>query len=109
MIQQRLADLNTTLQENLVGVQVVKAFAREPYEAQRYAQANQNLFDLNLIVGRLIAIGLPLIFLIANLSLLAVYWIGGHQAIADQVKVGQLVAFATYMLMAFFPMLMLWR
>ncbi|MBE9507649.1 MAG: ABC transporter ATP-binding protein, partial [Chloroflexi bacterium] len=107
MIQQRLADLNTTLQENLVGVRVVKAFAREPYEAQRYAQANQNLFDLNLIVGRLIAIGLPLIFLIANLSLLAVYWIGGRQAVADQVKVGQLVAFATYMLMAFFPMLML--
>jgi ATP-binding cassette subfamily B multidrug efflux pump len=106
-IQQRLADLNTVLQENLVGVRVVKAFAREPYEAQRYARANQNLFDLNLVVGRLMAAAMPLIFLIANLSLLAVYWIGGYQAIAGNLSVGRLVAFANYMLMAFFPMLML--
>jgi len=106
-IQQRLADLNTVLQENLVGVRVVKAFAREPYEAQRYTQANQNLFHLNLVVGRLVAAAIPLIFLIANLSLLAVYWIGGYQAIAGNLSVGQLVAFANYMLMAFFPMLML--
>jgi ATP-binding cassette subfamily B multidrug efflux pump len=106
-IQQRLADLNTVLQENLVGVRVVKAFAREPYEAERYAQANQNLFDLNLVVGRLFAMAIPLIFLIANLALLAVYWVGGYQAIAGNLSVGRLVAFANYMLMAFFPMLML--
>jgi len=106
-IQQRLADLNTVLQENLVGVRVVKAFAREAHEAQRYTQANQSLFDLNLVVGRLFAIAIPLVFLIANLALLAVYWIGGHQAIAGDLSVGRLVAFASYMLMAFFPMLML--
>ena len=106
-IQQRLADLNTVLQENLVGVRVVKAFAREPYEARRYTQANQNLFDLNLAVGRLMTTAMPLIFLIANLSLLAVYWVGGYQAIAGHVSIGRLVAFANYMMMAFFPMLML--
>jgi ATP-binding cassette subfamily B multidrug efflux pump len=106
-IQQRLADLNTVLQENLVGVRVVKAFAREAYEAQRYTQANQNLFDLNLVVGRLFSMAIPLIFLIANLSLLSVYWIGGNQAIAGHLTVGRLVAFANYMMMAFFPMLML--
>ena len=106
-IQQRLADLNTVLQENLAGVRVVKAFAREPYEAQRYTQANQALFDLNLVVGRLFSTAIPLIFLIANLSLLSVYWIGGYQAIAGGLSVGRLVAFANYMMMAFFPMLML--
>ncbi|MFQ6101361.1 MAG: ABC transporter ATP-binding protein [Anaerolineae bacterium] len=106
-IQQRLADLNTVLQENLVGVRVVKAFAREPYERARYARANQNLFDLNLVVGRLMAAGLPLIFLIANLSLLAIYWVGGYHAIAGHISVGRIVAFANYMMMAFFPMLML--
>jgi ATP-binding cassette subfamily B multidrug efflux pump len=106
-IQQRLADLNTVLQENLAGVRVVKAFARENYEAGRYIQANQKLFDLNLVVGRLFSMAIPLIFLIANLALLAVYWIGGYQAIAGNLSVGRLVAFATYMLMAFFPMLML--
>jgi ATP-binding cassette subfamily B protein len=106
-IQQRLAELNTVLQENLVGVRVVKAFARELYEARRYTQANQNLFDLNLVVGRLMSAAMPLIFLIANLALLAVYWIGGSQAIAGHLSVGRIVAFANYMMMAFFPMLML--
>jgi ATP-binding cassette subfamily B multidrug efflux pump len=106
-IQQRLADLNTVLQENLAGVRVVKAFAREPYESRRYAEANQNLFDLNLVVGRMFAMAMPLIFLIANLALLAVYWIGGYQAVAGNLSVGRLVAFANYMMMAFFPMLML--
>jgi ATP-binding cassette subfamily B multidrug efflux pump len=86
---------------------VVKAFAREPYEAQRYALANQKLFDLNLVVGRLFAGAIPLIFLLANLALLAVYWVGGLQTIAGNLSVGRLVAFTNYMMMAFFPMLML--
>jgi ATP-binding cassette subfamily B protein len=106
-IQQRIADLNTVLQENLVGIRVVKAFAREPYEARRYAQVNQNVFDLNLVVGRLFAVAIPLIFLIANLAQTAVYWVGGRQTIAGQISVGRLVAFTSYMMMAFFPMLML--
>ena len=106
-IQQQLADLNTILQENIVGVRVVKAFARESYEQARYAAANRSLFALNMEVGRLMAIAIPLVFLIANLSVLAVYWIGGYQAIAGHASVGRLVAFANYMMMAFFPMLML--
>jgi ATP-binding cassette subfamily B protein len=106
-IQQRLADLNTTLQENLVGVRVVKAFAREAYEADRYALANRNLYDLNLVVGRMFAVAIPVIFLIANLATVAVYWIGGGQVIAGHISVGRIVAFANYMMMAFFPMLML--
>ena len=107
LIQQRLADLNTVLQENLAGVRVVKAFARESYEAQRYTQANQALFDLNLVVGRLFSTAILIIFLIANLSLLSVYWLGGYQAIVGHLSVGRLVAFANYMMMAFFLMLML--
>jgi len=106
-IQQRLSDLNTVLQENLVGVRVVKAFVREAFEAQRYARANQSLFDLSLTVGRMFAVAIPLIFLLANLANLVVYWIGGYQAIAGQISVGRIVAFANYMMMAFFPMLML--
>jgi ATP-binding cassette subfamily B protein len=106
-IQQRIAELNTVLQENLAGVRVVKAFAREPYEAARYKQANRNVYDLNLIVGRLFAFAMPSIFLIANLALLSIYWAGGYQAIAGRISVGRILAFSNYMMMAFFPMLML--
>ena len=106
-IQQRIAELNTVLQEGLVGVRVVKAFAREPYESQRYAQANRRLFDLNLVVGRLFAVAIPLIFLLSNLAQMSVYWIGGAQAIRGQISIGEVVAFTNYLMMAFFPMLML--
>lgn len=106
-IQQRLADLNTVLQENLVGMRVVKAFAREPYEAERYGRANQRLFDLNIVVGRMFAVAIPTIFLINNLSQIAVYWIGGQQVINASLSLGRVVAFGSYMMMAFFPMLML--
>ncbi|NLE99988.1 MAG: ABC transporter ATP-binding protein [Anaerolineales bacterium] len=106
-IQQRLSELNTVLQENLAGVRVVKAFVREEYELRRYTQANQQLYDLNLVVGRLFSMVFPLMFGLANLSTLAVYWIGGYQAIAGRITVGALLAFSNYILMAFFPVLML--
>jgi len=106
-IQQRLSFLNTVLQENIVGVRVVKAFVREPYEAERYEKANNRLFDLYMTTGRMFAAALPLIFLLANLATLSVYWIGGYQAIAGQMSIGRLVAFSNYLMMAFFPMIML--
>jgi len=106
-IQQRLADLNTILQENLVGIRVVKAFAREPYETTRYEKANENVYDLNIQVGRLLSTAIPLIFAISNVAILAIYWLGGYQVIGGDLTIGRLVAFANYMTMAFFPMLML--
>jgi ATP-binding cassette subfamily B multidrug efflux pump len=106
-IQQRLSELNTVLQENLAGVRVVKAFVREEYEAQRYAQANQRLLELNLKVARLLSTAFPSFFLIANLATMAIYWYGGYQAIAGRLSVGRLVAFSNYTMIAFFPMLML--
>jgi ATP-binding cassette subfamily B multidrug efflux pump len=106
-IQQRLADLNTVLQENLVGMRVVKAFARESHEARRYTEANQRLYELNIVVGRMFSVAIPSIFLINNLSQLAVYWIGGQQVINLDLSLGRVVAFGSYMMMAFFPMLML--
>ncbi len=106
-VQQRLADLNTILQENLGGVRVVKAFVREPYEAERYGNANRDLYTVNLRVGRLVATAMPMIFLMANLGLVAVYWLGGYQAIGGRLTTGEVVAFANYIMMAFFPMLML--
>ncbi|MDY6875992.1 MAG: ABC transporter ATP-binding protein [Chloroflexota bacterium] len=105
--QQRLADLNTVLQENLAGVRVVKAFVREPYEAERYSDANRDLYAVNLQVGRLVAAAMPTIFFMANLGLVAAYWLGGYQVIGGHLTTGEVVAFANYIMMAFFPVLML--
>ena len=102
-VQKKLSALNTILQENLAGVRVVKAFAREPFEAERFGKGNQELLDEFLKVGRLMAFLFPTLFLVFNLSTLAVYWYGGFQVIGEDLTVGQLVAFNTYLMMVMMP------
>jgi len=106
-IQQRLADLNTILQENFAGIRVIKAFVREAYEAQRYRQVNQAFYDLNIQVNKILSLGFPTIFGILNMATLGIYWIGGNQVIEGTLSIGELVAFANYVMMAFFPVLMI--
>jgi len=106
-VQQRLARLNTVLQENLAGVRVVKAFAREPWERERFGGTNLELRDAGLRVGRMFAFVIPLIFTIANLGTLTVIWGGGYQVIANRLTIGELVAFQGYLMMTMFPMIML--
>ena len=106
-VQQYLSHLNTVLQENLAGVRAVKAFAREPYERDRFAAANLDLMDQSIDVGKLLARGFPLIFLLANLGTLAVIWLGGLRVIGQDMTLGQLVAFNGYLTMTMFPLFML--
>jgi ATP-binding cassette subfamily B multidrug efflux pump len=102
-VQKKLSALNTILQENLAGVRVVKAFVREPFEAERFGRGNQELLDEFLKVGRLMAFLFPTLFLVFNLSTLAIYWYGGFQVIGGDLTVGQLVAFNTYLMMVMMP------
>lgn len=106
-VQEYIAHLNTVLQENLAGVRVVKAFAREPYEWQRFSTANQDLMNKMIEVGKIMATAIPLIFLIVNLGTLAVIWLGGLQVIGGRLTIGELVAFQSYLMMATFPVLIL--
>jgi ATP-binding cassette subfamily B multidrug efflux pump len=105
-VQQRLSKLNTVLQESLAGVRVVKAFVREPYEATRFADANQELYDINIKIAQTVSFVFPMMFFISNIATLAVYWIGGGQVIRGDLTLGEMMSFANYMMMAFWPMLM---
>jgi ATP-binding cassette subfamily B protein len=106
-VQAKLGELNTVLQENLVGIRVVQAFAREPYESGRYSSTNQQLLDANLQTIRGLASSFPLIFLISNLGTLAVIWFGGYQVIGGALSLGELVAFNTYLSLLIMPIMML--
>jgi ATP-binding cassette subfamily B protein len=106
-VQRKLGTLNSILQENLAGMRVVKAFAREPYEIDRYLQQNKSLLDENLQLVRLFSTAFPLIFLIANLGMVAVVWVGGLEVIQVRLTLGELVAFTGYigfMLMPIFQL-----
>lgn len=106
-IQVRLGALNTVLQENLAGVAVVKAFAREPYELERYESANQDLLGEGLKVVRALASTLPYVFVIANLGSLGVVWVGGDRVISGHMSLGDLVAFNAYLSFLLVPIFQL--
>ena len=106
VVQERLASLNTVLQESLAGVRVIKAFVREPYEGERFAAANQELYDINIQIARTMVFVFPMVFFLSNIATLAVYWIGGGQVIRGTLTLGEMMSFANYMMMAFWPMLM---
>lgn len=106
-VQQRLGALNTILQENLAGVRVVKAFNRAEHENGRFQEANDAWLTINLSVIRAFAGNFPLIFLIANLGILAVVWAGGLQVIDGGLSLGTLVAFNTYLGLLIMPVLQL--
>jgi len=104
-VQQTLGRLNTVLQEDLLGVRVIRAFAREDYETARYTAVNDDLLDKNLTTVRVFANNFPFVFLFANLGTLAIIWFGGWQVIGGKLSVGDLVAFNTLLGFMLFPIL----
>jgi len=104
-VQKRLDKLNTVLQENLAGVRVVKAFVRQDHEAQRFEKANEDLTSKSANVLMVFAILFPTMLLIVNLAILCVVWFGGLEVIGGRFSVGDIVAFANYLLTAIMPLL----
>ncbi len=96
-VQRKLGALNTILQENLAGMRVVKAFAREEYELQRYRETNDDLLGESVNMVRLFSGLFPLIFFLANLGMVAVVWYGGLEVIGARLSLGELVAFTGYL------------
>ena len=103
-VQIRLSRLNTVLQENLAGIRVVKAFAREPQEQRRFDAAADDLLGQQIRIARLFSLLFPLIFLIANLGQAAVLHFGGVQIIGGTLTLGEWQKFSLYLIYIFFPM-----
>jgi ATP-binding cassette, subfamily B, multidrug efflux pump len=106
-VQEQLSELNAVLQENLVGIRVVKAFVREEAEAQRYTDLNNVLVRTNMKTIRAIRNTFPLIFLLSNLVTLVVFGYGGLEVIRGGFSIGELVAFNSYLLLILQPVLLL--
>jgi ATP-binding cassette subfamily B protein len=106
-VQEQLSDLNAVLQENLLGVRVVKAFVREATEATRYTALNDALVQANMKTIRAIRNTFPVIFLLSNLVTLAVFGYGGIQVIRNDFSIGELVAFNSYLLFILQPILLI--
>ncbi|MEZ4868347.1 MAG: ABC transporter ATP-binding protein [Caldilineaceae bacterium] len=107
IVQQKLAGLNTIVQENLAGVQVVKAYVRERYEIDRFDRSSRDYMDQNIRVGRLMAMALPTLTVITNVGAVLIIWQGGLSTIGGRLSVGELVAFNNYLLIGMAPLMLL--
>jgi len=107
IVQEKLSTLNTTVQENLAGVQVVKAFVRERFEIGRFKISNDDYMIENIKVGKLMAVALPVLTLLTNLGIVAVVWFGGREVIGDRLTLGELVAFNNYLMIGMAPLMLL--
>jgi len=96
-IQQQLAVLTTRLEQNLRGARVVKAFAQEEAEVERFDRENARWFDLSALASRLQAVNAPLLTLMTNAGMVFIIWYGGSLVIRGQLTLGELVAFSTYL------------
>ena len=105
-IQARIDKINQIMRETLGGVRVIRAFARTDYEEARFAQANQDLTETTVRGFRLFASGLPGLFLIMNLSIVAIMWFGGQRVDSGAMPIGNLFAFIAYVMQILFAVLM---
>ncbi|MEP0761243.1 MAG: ABC transporter ATP-binding protein [Chloroflexota bacterium] len=103
-LQVRLSALNTILQENLAGIRVVKAFAREPYEQARFNEAADRHLAQNLKISRTFALIFPTTFLISSLGQAAVLYAGGLQILDGTLTLGEWQQFSLYLVYVFFPL-----
>lgn len=106
-VQEQLSDLNAVLQDNLLGVRVVKAFVREQVEIDRYTQQNQSLVASNMKTIGAIRNTFPFIFLASNLVIVVMIGYGGAAVIRNQLSIGELVAFNAYLLLILQPILLI--
>ncbi len=106
--QQRLDDMNNTMQENLAGVRVVKAFVREDYEVERFGRRADALRKPAYTAAVRVAFLAPMLTGITQLGIILSLWVGGQQVLKGTgLNVGELVTFTQYLSLAVAPLAML--
>ena len=96
-MQERIDTVNRVLREQITGIRVVRAFVREPDEAQRFGDVNAELTQTALRAGRLQAFFFPIVMLVLNSSSVAVLWFGSGRIDRGQMQIGALIAFLSYL------------
>jgi ATP-binding cassette subfamily B protein len=102
--QQRIAELTADAEENISGVRVVKAFAQEPRQLDRFGHSVKRVFDQQMRATKIQAKYTPLIGFLPNLGLAVILLVGGREVIDGSLSIGNFTAFYAYLLMLISPM-----
>jgi ATP-binding cassette, subfamily B, bacterial len=102
-IWRRISALNGLLSDTIPGVKVVKAFAQEDREIERFDRRNTELRQYRMQAVKMKAIFLPLIAFTTSIGSIVIWWFGGNRVLSNTLSLGDLQAFVTYMMMFFQP------
>jgi len=105
-MQTKIDTVNRILREQATGIRVLRAFVREPYEMARFNEANRELTDVSLTVGRWMAAMFPVVILVLNVSSVAVLWFGGIRVDQGLMEIGSLTAFLAYLIQILMSVMM---
>jgi ABC-type multidrug transport system fused ATPase/permease subunit len=106
-VQQKIADVTTVAEENIVGVHVVKSFAQEEVETEKFAQRSEAVFQRTVDANRQRSIYVPLLSFIPLLAQAAILLVGGWMVVHDELTVGEFFAFNLYVSLLIMPLRML--
>ncbi len=107
-LMQKLVDkLNLVSRENLSGMMVIRAFATQQFEEERFDKTNRELTDVNLFGSRVMATMMPVMMLVMNGVSLLIVWVGGHQIANSAMQVGDMMAFIQYTMQIIMSFLMI--
>lgn len=106
-ISDKTAEINTTAQEDIAGIRLVKAFSREKYEISKFLKLNKSYYDLNMDQAKVMGDYFPKIEFLTNISLVLMIVFGGYLVMNGEMSIGVLVAFSGYIWNLIWPMRML--
>ncbi|NYV74491.1 ABC transporter ATP-binding protein [Streptomyces sp. UH6] len=105
-MQERLDSVNRVLREQITGNRVIRAFVRDEYEQRRFRKANQDLTEVALGTGNLMALMFPVVMTVVNLASIAVIWFGAHRIDSGSMGIGDLTAFLAYLMQTVMSVMM---
>ncbi len=107
IVQEKVDAINNTLQENLIGIRVVKSYVREDFEIQKFTQANDALTNAFIRAISIAILNMPLMMLVMNGATLAIIWMGGKMVFAGSLGAGGLISFISYVFQILMSVMMI--
>ncbi|NRF91745.1 ABC transporter ATP-binding protein [Paenibacillus frigoriresistens] len=106
-LQVKIDGINLVLRENLTGIRVIRAFNRSEHEKRKFEKANQDYTQTAIKVNVIMSTMMPIMMLVFNLGVVVILWYGGVRIDANQMQIGDLMAFIQYTMQIMFSMFMM--
>ena len=105
VMQKKIDNINLILREKLSGIRVIRAFNKSEYEDLRFKDANRDLTDTSLKIGKIMALVMPMMMFVMSSAGLLILWFGGHR-IENPAEIGNLMAFMQYVMQIMMSVMM---